>query len=284
MNLINSKNLSVAYLQEIFKLAFSFRNNYKGSLEGRTIANVFLESSTRTRLSFEIAMKKCKGDVVTIDANSSVRKGETIKDTLSTISRYVDLIVVRTPEDIFSDTTLLENIICPVINAGSGETEHPTQAIIDLYTMGENKSVLMVGDLKHSRTAKSLIHLLSKYDNIPYCYSPAALQLPRECADLTQDISKTELDKVLSEVDVVYMVRQQKERWKNNFSHLDWTSFYITKNWLSKMKPDSMILHPLPRGEEIPEFVDKDPRAKYFEQVKNGLSIRQAIIYDLLNK
>lgn len=242
----------------------------------KILATLFFEPSTRTRISFESSAHALGMKVISAE-NLSIKKGESIKDTLSTISRLVNLIVIRTPNNIFQDTQLLENVKCPIINAGNGSDEHPTQALLDFFTIKKNtsgKKILFVGDIKHSRTYNSLNKLLQRFSYEILTYSHPKCQVAG-----SNEINPSRVRDILSEIDILYMIRPQRERFEDNIS---FDRFKITPEWLESLNASAIILHPLPRTEEIPEFVDKDNRAKYFEQVENGLIVRKRLISYIL--
>jgi carbamoyl-phosphate synthase/aspartate carbamoyltransferase/dihydroorotase len=266
-------------------------------LKGKTIATVFYEPSTRTRLSFESAAKKMGADVITLTPeHSSIKKGESMADSLRTMETYSDLIVLRSSKE--GDVDEMAKIIKkPLINAGDGCGEHPTQALLDLYTIKEergslhNLTITFVGDLKHGRTVHSLVKLLAKYDLLRFYYvSDPELNLPKE---IQQEISiinpnleqfhVESLDDVLPRTDVLYMTRLQEERLDTTESKKTFKYPIITPSILSEAKKNLIIMHPLPRNNEISTAVDSDPRAAYFRQMEYGLYMRMALL-ELLMK
>ncbi len=259
-------------------------------LANKILAAIFYEPSTRTSASFISAMYKLGGSVLPFIAgmeSSSVRKGETVVDTLKTIAQLSDLLVLRHPEKGIH-TTLVANIFSPLINAGDGYGEHPTQALLDLYTILrekqslENKTVTIVGDLLYGRTVHSLIRLLHHFENVHIqLVSPRDLALPREYYSGEKETES--LEEVIGESDVLYVTRMQRERFKNPESYDQYKSLYlINKDTLHHAKNNLIIMHPLPRVNEIDPLVDKDTRAVYFKQVKNGLYTRMALMCLLL--
>lgn len=262
--------------------------NLNFDFQGRLMGTLFIEPSTRTRLSFESAMKRLGGDVIKIDnpKSSSTEKGESFQDTLRTIGQYVDVLVVRSNRKISDHPR--NYVDCPVINAGDGAGEHPTQALTDLYTMWRKfpslrGNVAITGDLKNGRAAHSVIRMLNLYTNFNvYIYSytpfdPEEIGYPRpENVHLLK--SEKALHHRLPELDVLYMTRFQKERTAGDDVL---NKFVLTKPLLDIMKRDAMLLHPLPRLDEIPKELDEDPRAAYFDQVQNGMYARMALLHKI---
>lgn len=271
-------------------------------LHGKTVAILFYQPSTRTFTSFHTAATRLGAYVIDIHEMaqySSVAKGETLEDTIRTIEQTVaaDLIVLRHPEDTSSDIAA-STVAIPIINAGSGKAEHPTQALLDLYTIYQkfgrldNLHVAMVGDLKYGRTIKSLARLLAlagKNNRLTFI-APRELAAPRDfLTDLGPTIKfeeKEELNGTLATADVVYMTRVQRE-WFENEGKLDRYEqlkhkFILTRHLANLMPEASMIMHPLPRVGEIMQEVDDDPRAWYFRQMRSGLYIRMALLQEIL--
>lgn len=261
-------------------------------LKCKTLASLFFEPSTRTKLSFDSAMHKMGGEVISTTGVtfSSIAKGETLEDTIKTIERYADVIAIRHP-DLGSAQIAADCANIPVINAGDGPGEHPTQALLDFYTIKKEKGnthglkIAMVGDLKNGRTIHSLIKLLVKYDGIGFCLvAPKALELPKEYKDFLKKSGvkfyETEcLEDAIGDCDVFYMTRIQKERFKTENDYEKYKGcFVLDKKLMSLAKKDMIVMHPLPRVGEIKTEVDSDPRAKYFDQVENGLYIRMALL------
>ncbi len=270
-------------------------NNHsvKKILQNKIVACMFFEPSTRTRLSFESAALRLGANVISAEnasENSSAHKGETIEDTTKMLNAYSDIIVMRHPEAGAAEKAAKVSDI-PVINGGDGANQHPTQALYDLYTIKkehrklENLNIAFVGDLFNGRTLHSLIPLLSNYsDNKFYFVSPKELALPEEYKNLL--ISKNfkfeesaNLEEVLKNADVVYMTRVQKERFKNveDYNKVK-DAFLLKPEHLKFMKKDAIILHPLPRVNEIDHEIDSDSRAAYFRQAQNGLYVRMALL------
>ena len=261
-------------------------------LTGKIMATVFYETSTRTRLSFEAATLKLGGGVISVaDAKtSSAAKGESLEDAIKVISGYSDIVVLRHPENGAAQRAAVTSGV-PVINAGDGFSEHPTQALLDLYTMQkelgriEGLKIAFMSDFRFQRNIHSLAPILGAYKNIKlYLIAPKELRLPQEYKDQlkTTGVDFEELDSVqsiLSEIDVLYVTRVFKERFEDEaeYERLK-KSFFVDQNTLAKMKPKSAVLHVMPRIYEIDPSVDQDPRAAYFRQAKNGLYIRAALL------
>lgn len=259
----------------------------------RVSANLFYEPSTRTSSSFAAAMQRLGGSVISINDvhYSSVSKGETLEDTIQTLGQYADVIILRHPEvGAAKRAAAVSNV--PVINAGDGIGEHPTQALLDLFTILAEKgtidglTITLLGDLKNGRTVHSLAKLLNHYNVNLRFVAPTALAFPDDLvAELTNqpEVSET-LDDFVSETDILYVTRVQKERFasEDEYNAVK-DSYVIDTNTLAKMKKDTAILHPLPRVNEIHPDVDSDPRAAYFRQMQNGLFVRMALIDMLIN-
>jgi aspartate carbamoyltransferase catalytic subunit len=264
----------------------------KGSdmLKGKILATLFFEPSTRTRLSFETAMLKLGGSTIGFaEAEiASVKKGENLADTVRTVENYADIIALRHPLD-GAAKLAAEFSKVPIINAGSGAEEHPTQAFIDLYTMQKEKGkidglkVALVGDLRYGRTVHSLAYALSLYNVELHLVSPESLRMRREVLQAIQNkIMVTEdsnLEKVIPEIDVLYVTRIQKERFPDLAEYAKVKGTYkIDLKTLSNARRDLIILHPLPRIDEIASEVDSTPQARYFQQVWNGIVVRMALL------
>ncbi|KKR18305.1 MAG: Aspartate carbamoyltransferase [candidate division CPR2 bacterium GW2011_GWC1_41_48] len=298
-DIISISDFSKDELEAILEASFKMEEevNAKGSLDllrGKILASLFFEPSTRTRFSFEAAMFKLGGQVVSATGVnfSSMAKGETLEDTIKTIERYADVIVIRHPE-LGSAKIAAGAAKIPVVNAGDGPGDHPTQAFLDFYTIKKEKKTIeglkiaMVGDLKYGRTMHSTIQLLSLYNDVKfYLVSPEELKTPSKYLENVADYEETEdLKSVLPEVDVLYMTRIQKERFAEEADYLRLKdSFILNKSLLANAKNDMIIMHPLPRVNEIATDVDEDRRAKYFDQVENGLYVRMALLAFVLGK
>lgn len=275
-------------------------SEYQGVLTGRTLACIFYEPSTRTSSSFIAAMSKLGGNVIPITQGvqfSSVSKGETLEDTITTLGQYADAIVLRHPET-GAVRRAAEVSPVPVINAGDGIGEHPTQALLDLYTIQrevgrlENLHVAFVGDLAYGRTVHSLIRLISRYPGIRFSLiSPEILRLTQTlapnvpCEEVFVRKGLHEVTDLLQCADVVYMTRVQKERFPSLESYeAVKDSCLLTPELVASLPNRTKIMHPLPRVNEIPKEIDTDPRAAYFRQVKNGLWVRMAILAAIFGK
>jgi carbamoyl-phosphate synthase/aspartate carbamoyltransferase/dihydroorotase/carbamoyl-phosphate synthase/aspartate carbamoyltransferase len=267
-------------------------------LAGRVLACLFYEPSTRTSASFIAAMERLGGSVIPITQGvqfSSVSKGETLADTIRTLEQYSDVIVLRHP-DIGSAQMAADYADVPVINAGDGAGEHPTQALLDLFTIREELGrveglkIAMVGDLRYGRTVHSLTKLLAQYDVSLRFVSPEILRMPmvimNEIIDSGMDVREThDVADVIENVDVLYVTRVQKERFTDLAQYEEVKNQYeITPELMKKAKEKMVIMHPLPRVGEIHYNVDHDPRAAYFRQVKNGMYIRMALLAAVLGK
>ncbi len=266
-------------------------------LKGKILATLFYEPSTRTRLSFETAMLKLGGQVISQESayvSSSAAKGETIEDTIRIVNGYADAIVLRHPEMGTAERAARVSEI-PVINAGDGPGEHPTQSLLDLFTLQKELghidgiSIAFVGDLKYGRTVRSLARFLTNYTNVHITFvSPAPLRIGDDIKKILSEhrvsFSETErLEEIMMNTDVLYMTRIQQERFadKSEYERLK-NSFVLTPDLVATMKADARILHPLPRVNEIAPEVDRDPRATYFRQARNGLYVRMALLETIL--
>ncbi|WP_201781150.1 aspartate carbamoyltransferase [Ornatilinea apprima] len=267
-------------------------------LHGYTLACVFYEPSTRTSASFIAAMERLGGNVIPITQGiqySSVSKGESLVDTIITLEQYSDVIVLRHPE-IGSVAKTAKYSGVPVINAGDGAGEHPTQALLDLYTIRKELGslnglrVAMVGDLRNGRTVHSLTKLLMNYDISLRLVSPDVLRLPlgmmNELIDKGIDVRETDrVEDVIKDVDVLYVTRIQKERFTDMAQYEEVKNYFeITPEVMANAKDKMVVMHPLPRVGEIHYTVDKDPRAAYFRQVKNGMYVRMALLAAVLGQ
>ncbi len=264
-------------------------------LEGKVIATLFFEPSTRTRLSFESAINRLGGKIVGFSdaSSSSVSKGETLHDTIKMVSSYSDLIVMRHPIE-GSARYASEIASVPVINAGDGANQHPTQTMLDLYsirkTQGtlDNLNIFMVGDLKYGRTVHSLMMAMSRWNTTFNFISPEELKMPEEFKLYLENLGlkyyeHLDFTDIISRADIIYMTRVQKERFSDPIEYEKVKNVYVLKNsMLANTKPNMRILHPLPRVNEIHTDVDKNPKAYYFEQALNGVYTRQAILCSLL--
>lgn len=299
-HIVESQQFDPDFLTTLFGMAEDFsQHGYGGNLSDTLLASLFYEPSTRTRFSFEAAMHRLGGQVLTTENArefSSFAKGETLEDSIRILSGYVDLIVMRHYE-IGAAKRAAEISSVPVINGGDGAGQHPTQALLDLFTLYrtfnriEGLRVAMVGDLRYGRTVRSLAYLLSKYKGVELWFvAPAVSQMHEDIkAFLTRQGLKwqnaEELDPVLPLVDCVYMTRIQKERFLDVREYkMANNKFRLTPENVQLMDKQAIIMHPLPRVDEIDPAVDDDPRAVYFQQARNGVWIRMAVILYVLGK
>ena len=299
-NLIDITDLSVEEVNGLIATAediIAHPAKYAHACDGKQLATLFFEPSTRTRLSFESAMLALGGQTLGFsDANStSTSKGETVGDTIHTVSCYADIIAMRHPKEGAPYAAAMHSEV-PIINAGDGGHNHPTQTLTDLLTIHREKGRLehftigFCGDLKFGRTVHSLVNALSRYSDIHYVLiSPEELKLPRYVKEASLKSKQipytqtTDLEAVLPQLDVLYMTRVQKERFFNEEDYLRLKDSYIlSPEKLVNAKEDLAIMHPLPRVNEIPVAVDADPRACYWKQVKNGKYARMALILKML--
>lgn len=299
-NVINISDLSVAEIDELLEVAEDIINNrdkYNEVARHKTLATLFFEPSTRTRLSFESAMLSLGGNVLGFsDANSSsASKGESVADTVSVVSGYVDIIAMRHPKEGAPLVASMHSLV-PIINAGDGGHHHPTQTLTDLLTIRREKGRLnnltigLCGDLKFGRTVHSLIEAMSRYEGIKFVLiSPDELKLPSFVKESfiksrgVEYVQCASLEEVIGELDILYMTRVQQERFFNEEDYLRLRDTYIlTTDKLAHAKNDMIVLHPLPRVNEISTAVDSDPRACYFKQAHNGRFVRMALIMKLL--
>lgn len=298
-SLVNIDDVDTDDFFKIFGLASEYKERLKKGenikeIDGRIMSTLFFEPSTRTRLSFESAMHRLGGSVITVSEpkSSSTSKGETIADTLRMASSYSDIVVMRHPME-GAARLASEFSTVPVINGGDGSGQHPTQTLLDLFTIWEkfgridNLNVSLVGDLKYGRTVHSLIKALSRFENTINLVSPEILQMPdhvlsgiRHGKGIKKNV---ELDSVLTQSDVFYVTRIQKERFVdlNDYSKVI-GSYSFDLDTVGKMKKEAIIMHPLPRVDEISPEVDNDPRAFYFKEAANGVFVRMAIISMIL--
>ena len=299
-NLIDIMQLSTEEIDELVKTGCDIMANpaaYAHKCDGKILATLFFEPSTRTRLSFESAMLSLGGQVLGFSsaASSSASKGESVADTIRVVSAYCDIIAMRHPKE-GAPLVATQHSLVPVINAGDGGHNHPTQTLTDLITIHKEKghfdnlTIGMCGDLKFGRTVHSLVAAMSRYTGIRFVFiSPEELKLPRYVKEQyikSKNIpytQSTSLEEVMPELDILYMTRVQKERFFNEEDYLRLKDSYIlTPEKLENAKEDLRILHPLPRVNEISVAVDNDPRACYFKQAQNGRYIRMALIMKLL--
>lgn len=298
-HLLSPLDMSVEELDSLFDLANDIEKNpnkYCEVCRGKKIATLFYEPSTRTRLSFEAAMINLGGQVLGFSeaTSSSAAKGESVADTMKIVSCYSDICAIRHPKE-GSALVAAQNASIPVINAGDGGHEHPTQTLTDLLTIRSMKGRLgdftigLCGDLKFGRTVHSLIKALLRYKNIKFVLiSPEELRVPDYIIDQIKEAGATyeeftKLEDCLDELDLLYMTRVQRERFFNEEDYIRLKdSFVLTKEKMHMAKDDMLVLHPLPRVNEISVQVDDDPRAAYFKQAQYGVYARMALILKLL--
>ena len=300
-HLMSPLDMSVEELDELLCLANDIEANpekYAHACDGKILATCFYEPSTRTRLSFESAMLRLGGKVLGFASadSSSAAKGESVSDTIRVISCYADICAMRHPKEGAPMVASTKSKI-PIINAGDGGHQHPTQTLTDLLTIKslkgrlDNLTIGLCGDLKFGRTVHSLISALIRYANVKFVFiSPEELKIPdyiREDVLLKNNIEFKEvvkLDEVMPELDLLYMTRVQRERFFNEEDYIRLKDFYtLTKEKMALAKDDCLILHPLPRVNEISVEVDEDERAAYFKQAQYGVYVRMALILTLLN-
>lgn len=299
-HLLSPMDFTVEELDKLLDLANDIENNpdkYKDCCRGKKLATLFYEPSTRTRLSFEAAMLNLGGNVLGFSSadSSSASKGESVSDTIQVISGYADICAMRHPKEGAPLVASLKSSI-PVINAGDGGHQHPTQTLTDLLTIRslngslDNLTIGLCGDLKFGRTVHSLINALVRYKNISFVLiSPPELKVPgyirKEVLD-ANNIEYTEVERLedaMDKLDILYMTRVQRERFFNEEDYIRLKDSYIlTKEKMAQAKENMLVLHPLPRVNEISVEVDDDPRAVYFKQAKYGVYVRMALILTLL--
>lgn len=299
-HLMSPLDFSVEELDKLMDLANDIEANrakYAHACEGKTLATLFYEPSTRTRLSHEAAMFNLGGNVLGFSSadSSSAAKGESVSDTIRMTSCYADICAMRHPKE-GAPMVACKHSTIPVINAGDGGHQHPTQTLTDLLTIRSlkgrlnNMTIGLCGDLKFGRTVHSLIHALVRYPGIRFVLiSPEELRLPSYIRSDVLDKQNVPYEEVvrledaLPKLDLLYMTRVQKERFFNEEDYIRLKNSYIlTKEKMDLAKPDMAVLHPLPRVNEIALAVDDDPRAAYFEQAQNGVYVRMALIMTLL--
>lgn len=298
--LIDPMDLSVEEIDELIDIANDIikdRTRYQDVCRHKILATLFFEPSTRTRLSFESAMLSLGGSVLGFSSasNTSASKGESVSDTISVVSSYCDIIAMRHPKE-GAPLVATRKSTVPLINAGDGGHNHPTQTLTDLLTIYREKGRLdnltigFCGDLKFGRTVHSLTKAMSRYKNIKFVFiAPSELKIPEylkhdllDAKNLDYKEAET-IEEVIEDLDILYMTRVQKERFFNEQDYIRLKDTYILDlNKLEKSKSDLIVMHPLPRVNEIAIEVDDDPRAKYFDQVQNGRFMRMALILKML--
>lgn len=296
-NVISINDISIDKVINILNDAYQYKikksiKHTNNSLEPYNIGILFFEPSTRTMMSFQSAINRCNGKFIQyFEDSSSEKKGESFHDTIKTFEQYCDLLIIRHPDhNIFKN--ILKYTSIPLINAGDGSTEHPSQALLDLFTIQEHyndkdfKSILFVGDLKHSRTINSLIKLLKQiYPELKYYFLSPELLHYDELLENSTVISS--YDDCIYNIDVIYMTRIQYERFNTDKSKEYWQNeikkIEMTPEQMNKMKPTSILMHPLPRNEELSVLCDSNSRSKYFQQMENGVYVRMALLNYCLN-
>lgn len=296
-HIISSTQFTKEDLTSLFTLTSDIKNDpsrYYDSLRGKVVATLFYEPSTRTRLSFESAIQRLGASLISTEnakeVSSSV-KGESLTDTIRIVEGYAEAIVIRHHEnEAAAEASRAASV--PIINAGGGSGEHPTQSLLDCYTIFERRksldhlSVAILGDLRYGRTVHSLVKMLSLFDGLTiYGVSLPGLELSVDYKRYIEEyggrfIACSSLDDVPSDVDVLYQTRTQRERMTANEGNV--REIVINKQVLNHFEPHTIVLHPLPRNQEVAPDVDQDPRALYFEQAKNGMWVRMALLYSLL--
>jgi len=295
-SLISVGDLSKKEIEYILDVSKDMEKARKPLLEGKILANMFFEPSTRTMLSFESAMLRLGGGVIGFSETktTSIAKGESLEDTVRVMEGYADIAVIRNWQEGMAKVCADCSHI-PIINAGDGSGEHPTQALLDLYTMRKTKkkidglTIAMCGDLKYGRTVHSLIRGLALYDVKLHLVSPKGLEMPKkEIESVLGDLEVTQhegFEDIISDIDILYATRIQKERFENpkEFEKAN-ISYKIDLKLLKKGKDELIVMHPLPRVDEIAKEVDNTTRAFYFQQSQNGVFTRMAILSLLLGK
>lgn len=299
-HVVSIRDFSIDEIEYVLEKAGAMEDIAQGRkksdlLRGKLLANLFFEPSTRTMLSFETAMKRLGGDTIGFASSdvSSSKKGETLADTITVTSSYADIVVLRHPQE--GSARLASKFSSkPVLNAGDGAGQHPTQTLLDLYTIRKEKKNIsgnrigIAGDLKYGRTVHSLTTALSLYDTEMTFIAPAALQMPREIlrrlGDAGIEYSKyDDISEAVEDLDVLYVTRIQRERFPNEEEYLKIADSYrVNLETLEKAKDDMIIMHPLPRVDEISPEVDATEHARYFQQAANGVPVRMALLALLL--
>ena len=299
-NLMNITDLSLEEINELIATAEDIIANpvkYQDACNHKLLAALFFEPSTRTRLSFEAAMHRLGGSVIGFSeaGSSSTAKGESLSDTVQTVGCYADIIVMRHPKE-GAPVVAARRAGVPIINAGDGAHNHPTQTLTDLLTIWRSKhtfeglTIGLCGDLKFGRTVHSLVAAMARYTGVKFVFiAPEELKFPRYIIEEELESrgipykEVTSMEEAMPELDVLYMTRVQKERFFNEADYIRLKDTYIlTPDKLEPAKKDMIVMHPLPRVNEIAVSVDDDPRAAYFPQAKNGMFIRMALILKML--
>lgn len=296
-DVISIDDLSLAQIELVLATAKQLKKQpVSSALKGKLLAHCFFEPSTRTRLSFEAATLRLDGRVIGFadGGNTSAKKGETLQDSVRVIAEYADLLIIRHPQE-GSARLAAEVSDKPVINAGDGANQHPTQTLVDLFTIQECQqkinglNIAVVGDLKYGRAAHSLLQACALFDIRLFLISPPSLALPESICDVLKKQGirfsfHQSMEEVMSKLDILYMTRIQQERFSQAEYQLVKNQYELTPAMLAKAKSNLKILHPLPRVNEIDKAVDALPQAYYFTQAANGVCVRQALLTLLLNK
>lgn len=300
MDIVSIRDLSKGQIEEILDRSKEMVPYARGekrikALDGRVLANLFFEPSTRTRLSFESAANRLGARVIEVShaSTTSMMKGETLADTIRMVESYSDLIVLRHPHE--GAARLAAHFSSkPVVNAGDGAGQHPTQTLLDLFTIREEKgaiedmNVVIVGDLKYGRTVHSLAEALALFGAELTFVAPKTLQMPKETVEQVKRSGKrpritTDIEEVISEADVLYVTRIQKERFPDATEYEKVAGIYrVDRSMLREAKKDLIVMHPLPRVDEIAPEVDYTDHARYFQQAFNGVPVRMALLMELL--
>ncbi|MBE6455191.1 MAG: aspartate carbamoyltransferase [Alphaproteobacteria bacterium] len=298
-HLISCDQIKKEDLLSLLTLTDKIKNNpvfYTETLKNKVIATLFYEPSTRTRLSFSAAAVRLGASLINTEnanENSSATKGETLEDTIRIVQGYADAIILRHPDDEAAQRAVQVATI-PIINAGSGGKEHPSQGLLDLYTINtykkrlDNLKIAIIGDLKYGRTIHSLLKLLTLFDGIEiHALSVKELELPPLFENLLKKrnakyTKHTTLNTLPKDVDIIYQTRIQKERLQNEGIQASAASFIIDKKQFDTFSADTYLMHPLPRIEEMNSDIDNDPRAIFFSQAHNGMYVRMAVLYQCL--
>ncbi|WP_305416822.1 aspartate carbamoyltransferase [Photobacterium leiognathi] len=299
-HIISIPELSRAELELIIQTAGQLKAEPNPELlKNKVIASCFFEPSTRTRLSFETAVQRLGGTVVGFDTagnTSLANKGETLSDSVQVITSYVDAFVMRHPQEGAARLASEFSNGTPVINGGDGANQHPTQTLLDLFTIYEtqgtldNINIAFVGDLKYGRTVHSLTQALSKFDNVKFFFiAPEVLAMPDYICEELDDVGiayslHSDMEDVIPELDILYMTRVQKERFdESEYAHMK-AAYILTAKMLEGARDNLKVLHPLPRVDEITVDVDKTKHAYFFQQAENGVYARQALLALVLNE
>jgi aspartate carbamoyltransferase catalytic subunit len=296
-DVVSTKDITLADIELVLATAKKFQEKtFPDLLKDKVIANCFFEPSTRTRLSFETAALRLGAKTIGFasDESLSTQKGETLHDSMRVIAEYADMVIIRHPSE-GSACLAAEIAACPVINAGDGANQHPTQALLDLFTIQQcqptlhDLSIAIVGDLKYGRTIHSFLELCSFFDVRLYLVSPDILTLPSSVCDMLKKRGvrfsfHQSLEEVVPKVDILYFTRIQQERFSQAEYQLVKDQFILRSSLLQRVKPNLKILHPLPRVNEITPDVDATPYAYYFQQAANGVAVRQALLSLILHE